>query len=560
MLRSLHIENMAVVRRLEFDFDGGLSVFTGETGAGKSVITDCIKFLICNKVSRDLLRTGEKRGAVSAVFSDLSAVASEKLGLMGFDVSDGEILLERVINDDGRSTCRVEGRGVSQQIMRKVGAALITVHGQHEGLRLSDELERISLLDTYVKSDDMLSAYSDAYLKWRDIKSKINTITADSAEISRRKDMLEFQVKEISAAKLKIDEEEKLLAERNRLQSAERIKKHTDAAARTLYSNEKGITASSLALHAAEVLTKIADVIPELNELSSRLRNCRYELDDISSELQNIIAAADIPSDPSKRLDEIESRLSYIGGLKRKYGTTIAEILDYAKKASEELESLDNSDERLAELMLIEKECLTALTEVAKLLSESRRKGAERIEAEVSETLRFLDMPKVRFAVSVTPKGDFAESGADDVDFLIATNSGETMKSLSSSASGGELSRVMLAIKCSVAGADDTETLIFDEVDTGVSGKTSRKIGIKLKDASTSAQIFAVTHSAQIASLAHHHLLVKKEDVMGRMETHLEVLDYDGRVNETARILGGINVSESQRLAAIDMINEGKNY
>jgi DNA repair protein RecN (Recombination protein N) len=268
----------------------------------------------------------------------------------------------------------------------------------------------------------------------------------------------------------------------------------------------------------------------------------------------------DIPSDPSRRLDEIESRLAYIGGLKRKYGTTVDEILSFAKKASAELESLDNSDERIAELTGVEKELRTSLSQKAQALTESRTVGAARIEEEVAETLRFLDMPKVRFAVCVTPRGAFEESGADNVEFFIAANSGETMKPLSASASGGELSRVMLAIKCSVASADDTETLIFDEVDTGVSGKTSRKIGIKLKGASASAQIFAVTHSAQIASLAHHHLLVSKDDVNGRMETRLEELDYEGRVNETARILGGINVSDSQRFAAIDMISEGVMY
>lgn len=560
MLKSLHIENMAVVRHLEFDFDHGLSVFTGETGAGKSVITDCIKFLICNKVSRDLLRTGEKRGSVSAVFSDISVAASEKISSLGFDVTDGELSLERIISDDGRSTCRIDGRGVSQQVMRRVGSVLITIHGQHESFRLAEESERIGLLDAYVKNTVLFKDYSDAYNAWREVRSKIRDLTADSAEISRRKDMLEFQVKEISAAKLKPNEEEALVSERNKLQSAERIKKHTDSAARTLYSNEKGITASSLALHAAEVLSKIADVIPELNELSARLRACRYELDDISSELQQILALIDIPSDPSRRLDEIESRLAYIGTLKRKYGATVEEVLSYGKNASAELESLDNSDEKLSELSAVEKELRKVLAEKARLLSESRRSGAARIEEEVSETLRFLDMPKVRFTVSVSPKDEFEDSGADNVEFLMAANSGEAMKSLSASASGGELSRVMLAIKCSVASADETETLIFDEVDTGVSGKTSRKIGIKLKDASSSAQIFAVTHSAQIASLAHHHLLVKKNDIDGRMETHLEELNDEGRIGETARILGGINVSDSQRLAAIDMINEGKSY
>ena len=560
MLKSLHIENMAVVRCLDFEFDRGLTVFTGETGAGKSVITDCIKFLICNKISRELLRTGETRGLVNAVFSDLSDTALNKLADLGIDVSDREITLERTVNSDGRSSCRIEGRGVSQQIMRKAGSVLITVHGQHESLRLSDEKERIDLIDTFSKTGDALNSYKEAYSSWKSVKNQISSLIQDSAELSRRKDMLEFQAKEISAAKLKPDEENLLVAERLKLQSAEKIKKHTDAAARTLYSNDKGITASTLTLRAAEVLAKISDVMPELNELSARLRNCSYELDDISAELQQVLAVADIPSDPTKRLDEIETRLSLISTLKRKYGTTIEEILEFETKVKAELELLDTSDDKIAELTAAEKLLRADLTDKARNLSNERNCGALLIEKEVAETLRFLDMPKVIFTVSLTEKEHFDEFGKDNVEFMIAANSAEAMKPLSSSASGGELSRVMLAIKCAVAGADETDTLIFDEVDTGVSGKTSRKIGIKLKLAASSSQVISVTHSAQIASLAHHHLLVSKEDVAGRNETKLIELDDVGRVEETARILGGINVSEAQRLAAIDMINEGKIY
>lgn len=560
MLKSLHIENMAVIRSLEFDFDRGLTVFTGETGAGKSVITDSIKFLICNKISRDLLRTGETRGTVSAVFSDLSDSAVAKFSELGVDLSENEVTLERVINSDGKSLCRIEGRGVSQQIMRKAGNLLITVHGQHESLRLADEKERLSLIDTFSKTEDALASYRQAYASWKDIKSQISSLMQSSAELSRRKDMLEFQVKEIASAKLKPDEENVLVAERLKLQSAEKIKKHTDAAARTLYSNEKGITASSMALHAAEVLSKIVDVIPEFNELSARLRNCVYELDDISSELQRIIEESDIPSDPSKRLDDIESRLAFISSLKRKYGTTIEEILEFEKRANSELELLDTSDDKLMQLSQLEKTLLSDLTEKARILSELRMHGAGQIEKEVVDSLRFLDMPKVKFSVLLSDKENFDDNGKDIVEFLIASNASETLKPLSGSASGGELSRVMLAIKCAVAGADKTDTLIFDEVDTGVSGKTSGKIGIKLKQASKSAQVLTVTHSAQIASLAHHHLLVSKDEINGRHETRLEELDDSGRVEEVSRILGGINISESHRLAAIDMINEGKTY
>lgn len=560
MLKSLHIENMAVIRELEFDFSRGLTVLTGETGAGKSVITDSINFIVCNKVNRDLIRSGEKRALVSAVFADLSDKAVESLNDLGFEVIDREITLERVLTSEGRTTCRVDGRGVSQQIMRKVGGYLISIHGQHDTLRLSDENERIELIDTFAKTDNALEEYREEYNKWRLIKSNISELKRSSSELSRMKDMLEFQIKEISSAKLKSGEEEILVAERTRLQSAERIKKHTDTAARTLCANEKGITASSLAMHAAEAISKVADVVPELAELASRLRSCTYELDDIAAELQAIVSASDLDTDPGKRLDEIESRLALITKLKRKYGSTVDEIIEFGKNAEDQLEKLDTSDLRLGELLSSESAIRGELAQKANILTEARYKASIEIEKEVCESLRFLDMPKVRFTVSLTESSEFNENGKDDIDFLIAANSGEPMLPLDKSASGGELSRVMLAIKCAVAGADSTDTLIFDEVDSGISGKTSRKVGIKLKQAARSAQVLSVTHSAQIASLAHVHLLVSKNEVEGRAETTLCELDENGRIDETARILGGINVSEAQRLAAIDMINEGKTY
>ena len=551
---------MAVIRELEIEFDEGLSVFTGETGAGKSVITDSINFLVCNKISRDLLRSGEKKALVSAVFSDLSDKCLKALHDLGFDAEDAEITLERSLTSEGKSACRIDGRGVTQQLMRKVGSYLISIHGQHDSLRLSDENERFELIDTFSKTEDKLIAYREMYSRWKQIKSDISAVRKNSLELLRMKDMLEFQIKEITSAKLKQGEEEELVRERERLRSAERIKKHTDAAARTLCANEKGITASSLALHAAEAVAKVADVVPEFAELAARLRSCTYELDDIASELQRIVKGSDLDSDPGKRLDEIESRLALITRLKRKYGSTVDEIIEFGEKAKNDLDTIENSDGRIEELAAEESKLRVELADIAKDISADRSAASMIIEKEVCEILRFLDMPKVRFSITVSESDDFNDYGKDNVDFLIAANPGEPLLPLSKSASGGELSRVMLAIKCAVAGADSISTLIFDEVDSGISGKTSRKVGIKLKQAARSAQVLSVTHSAQIASLAHTHLWVSKSEVDGRAETNVTELDEHGRIEETARILGGINVSEAQRLAAIDMINEGKTY
>ena len=551
---------MAVIRELEIEFSEGLSVFTGETGAGKSVITDSINFLVCNKISRDLLRSGERKALVSAVFSDLSEKCLKALHDLGFDAEDAEITLERSLTSEGKSACRIDGRGVTQQLMRKVGSYLISIHGQHDSLRLSDENERFELIDTFSKTEEKLIAYRDIYSRWKQIKSDISAVRKNSLELLRMKDMLEFQIKEITSAKLKQGEEDELVRERERLRSAERIKKHTDAAARTLCANEKGITASSLALHAAEAVAKVSDVVPEFAELAARLRSCTYELDDIASELQRIVKESDLDSDPGKRLDEIESRLALITRLKRKYGSNVDEIIEFGEKAKSDLDTIENSDGRIEELMAEESKLRAELADIAKDISTDRSAASMIIEKEVCEILHFLDMPKVRFSITVSESDDFNDYGKDNVDFLIAANPGEPLLPLSKSASGGELSRVMLAIKCAVAGADSISTLIFDEVDSGISGKTSRKVGIKLKQAARSAQVLSVTHSAQIASLAHTHLWVSKSEVDGRAETNVTVLDEQGRIEETARILGGINVSEAQRLAAIDMINEGKTY
>ncbi len=560
MLKSLHIQNMAVIRDLEIEFNDGLSVFTGETGAGKSVITDSINFLVCNKIARDLLRSGEKKALVSAVFSELSEKSVDALCELGFEINDSEITLERSLTSEGKSVCRIDGRGVTQQLMRRVGALLISIHGQHDSLRLSDENERYELIDTFAKTDDKLSVYREKYLNWKQLKSDISAVRKNSLELLRMKDMLEFQIKEITSAKLKNGEEDELVREREKLRSAERIKKHTDAAARTLCTNEKGITASSLALRAAEAVAKVADVVPEFSELAARLRSCTYELDDIASELQRIVKDSDLESDPGKRLDDIESRLALITRLKRKYGSTVDEIIEFGEKAKRDLDTVENSDGRIEELSAQEAKIRSELNDIAKEITCARSSASMVIEKEVCEILHFLDMPKVRFSITVSECEDFNDYGKDTVEFLIAANPGEPLLPLSKSASGGELSRVMLAIKCAVAGADSISTLIFDEVDSGISGKTSRKVGIKLKQAARSAQVLSVTHSAQIASLAHTHLWVSKTEVDGRAETTVSELDEMGRIEETARILGGINVSEAQRLAAIDMINEGKTY
>ncbi|MCQ2353566.1 MAG: DNA repair protein RecN [Clostridia bacterium] len=560
MLSSLHIENMAVIRRIDIEPCSGFTAMTGETGAGKSIIIDSINFLLCNKVSRDLIRTGEEKASVTAVFTSLGETECGALKELGIETDGNEICIQRTATADGRSTCRIDGRAVSQQILRSAGQLLVSIHGQNETQRLGDLRTRLGIIDSLAENDDLLDGYSAVYDRWCAVKSKLDELRRSESEKNQLRDLLEYQIKDIKSYKLKTGEEEALLEEQKRLQSIERIKKQSDVALRALYQNEKGITASYFTERAADALMKLSDVIPEYGALSDRLRACKYELDDIAAEVAARVETDTGGEDPSRRLDKIGSRLESIKKLRKKYAPTVDEIISFCENAERKLAEINNSDDLTVELTEKEEKLRADLCLCADKLTESRRNASAGIEREISETLKYLDMPKVRFAVSVQKTEKFRSDGQDSVDFLIATNPGEPMQPIEKVASGGELSRVMLAVKCAAAGAEGIGTIIFDEVDTGISGKTSRKVGIKLKEASRSAQVICVTHSAQIASLAQMHLFVSKQEREGRNETVVTVLDEQGRINETARIIGGIDVTEAQRKAAMDMINEAEEY
>lgn len=559
MLSSLHIDNMAVIKSLELAPGAGFTVMTGETGAGKSIIIDSINFLLCHRIVRDLIRTGEQKAAVSALFTGIDPRMQTLLSELGVSAENGELCLERSLSADGKSVCRIDGRTVSQQLLRSAGQLLISIHGQNDSQKLASPLARLSVIDTLAHSSALTDEYSALYAAWNETRARIEDLKRSEKEKYQLRDMLEYQIRDIASYKLKSGEEEALLEEQKKLESLERIKKQTDIALRALYKNEKGITASYLTERAGDALSRISDVIPEYGPLSDRLRACRYELDDIADEIS--ARAFDITDgeDPGKRLDKIGARLESFKKLKKKYAPTIEEIIAYAAQAEAKLAELDNAESIMEELSLLEQQQLASLRRAADALSEVRRNAADSVEKEISETLKYLDMPKVRFAISMTRTSQPRPDGQDLVDFMLSANAGEPMQPLEKTASGGELSRVMLAIKCAVSGADGIPTIIFDEIDTGISGSTSRKVGIKLKQASRSAQVLCVTHSAQIASLGDLHLRISKSEVDGRTQTALSVLDEDGRIEETARILGGIRITDAQRQAAIDMINEGKN-
>ena len=560
MLTSLHIENIAVIRSVDIDFSQGFSAFTGETGAGKSMIIDGINLLLGNRADRELIRTGENRAMVSAVFEELGETVLAALAEAGVEPDeDGRIMLQRSLTADGHSSVKINGRSATVALLREIGPRLINIHGQSENRILSDPLNRLRVLDGYAHTEELLAAYRQAYATLTEIRSRIKALTCDESERLRTVEMLRYQIEDIDALSLREGEEEKLAEKRTRLRNAERISKQTSFAYRALKGSEKG-SVSYILSRAVAALAQITDAIPAVEELNARLEDCMWQIDDVAEQIYDM--SGEDEGDPTELLNRVEDRLDAINRLRRKYGGSVAEILAFRASAAERLATLEGADDRLKELEAEEKKSVQVASALAEKLHKKRTEAAALLQTEITETLAFLDMPRVRFEIrSSLQQRDgmyqFDVNGADAVAFLIATNPGEPPAPMEKIASGGELSRIMLALKSVIADKDGIDTVIYDEVDTGVSGKTARKIGLKLRESAARAQVLSVTHSAQIASLADRHFLIEKREEGGRASTSVRALDYDGRIEELSRILGGISVTEAQRAAARDML-EGK--
>ncbi|MBE6601281.1 MAG: DNA repair protein RecN [Ruminococcaceae bacterium] len=552
MLRSLHIENVAVIRSVDLEPGYGFSVLTGETGAGKSIIIDSINLLLGNRASRELIRSGSESATVSAVFEDLPSSVCDALHEMGFTAEDASLMLQKTIFADGRSQTRLDGRVITQSIQRQIARMLVSIHGQSDNQKLLQKKTHAELLDAYLHPAAEKVAYREAYAALRDVQKKLQATQCDESEKLRLREMLAFQIADIDALKLKPGEEEVLTAERDRLANLEQINQKADFVYRALRGAEKG-SAYSLTARAGQALQSISGLIDGADELVERLEAVSSELEDIA-ELARAYMDDD-REDPTARIDRIESRLEAISKLKRKYGESIPKILEFREQARCRLEELDFSEERLDALRAEEAALLEKATALAGRLTVLRRAAAEEIVAKVTEALSFLDMPKVRFEISIL-SDELRENGADDVEFMIATNPGEPLLPMIKIASGGELSRIMLALRSVLNDRDGATTVIFDEIDTGVSGKTSRKIGMMLRKAARDTQVLCVTHSAQIASLAQTHFLISKKEEKGRTETDVIELCDNERVEEVARILGGIEITDAQREAAREMIDE----
>ncbi len=563
MLRSLHVENIAVIKRLDVDFSFGFTALTGETGAGKSIIIDSINLLLGSKADRELIRTGESYAMVSGLFSELSATSVSVLSEVGVSLDDdGNILIQRTVSSDGKSQIKINGRAATLAHLRTIAPSLMSIHGQSDTLAITDSKKQLELIDLYSRSENLLIEYSNAYAVLEALRKQIEEIKVKETERERLCEILEYQVKDIDALALHDGEEEELIDKKLKIKNSEKISKNASFAFKALKGSEKG-SISLLLDRSAQALSQISDVIPAFSDYSDTLKEMQYRIDDIAEEIY--AATSDIDENPTESLNRIESRLDKISKIKRKYGLTVADVLIFREKAAAELETLRNSEDVLKKLITEEKEAYNVAVEIADRLHNLRAESVKDIEKSVKETLEFLDMPKVVFFASI--KQDYNNGikelypdGADKIEFYISANTGADPQPLSKIASGGELARIMLALKSVIADRDGVSTVIFDEIDAGVSGKTARKIGIKMLSLSKETQIFCVTHSAQIASLADTHLLIRKKTVGEKTETELERLSEEGRVSELSRILGGINVTEAQRRAASDMLNERISY
>lgn len=555
MLVSLHIENVATIKTVDIDFDYGFTVLSGETGAGKSIIIDSVNLLLGDKTNRDLIRTGEQSASVTAIFTALSDKKVEKIRESGIPC-DGELSVFREIGVNGRNVIKCNGRSVPTYTLRNLTADLLTIHGQNQSTALLDESTHIGYLDSFACDSELLSEYRRSFDALNDAVNEQRSYLTDEREKERMTDDLTRQINEIESAQLKDGEEEKLLSDRTRIRNLEQTAKYVRSVYKNLYHSDRSPSASERIDSAINALNALNETeqSEKITESVKKLTGFKYEIEDIAESTRSLIS--DIGEDPAEALDSIENRLTVITRLKHRYGSDIKEIKEYCESLKDRLSKIKLADRKIAELSVVIKERKAETLERAAALSAARKTAAQRLSEAVSSELRYLDLSKVRFEISVTRKKQLSSDGADDVVFLAATNTGDELKPINKIASGGELSRIMLAIKSVFAGKDDIDTVIYDEVDTGISGATSERIGDRLHHTSKGCQVIAVTHSAQVASCADHHILIYKKDVDGRTQTFCRTLDEDERIDELSRIIGGVTITQKVRDTAREMLTK----
>ena len=559
MLSLLHIENIALIDQADISFGSGFNVLTGETGAGKSIIIDAISAVLGERTSRDLIRTGEKSALVTALFRDLPSLPWFQETGIGPD-ENGELLISRRIQGDGKNICRVGGVPCTVVQLRTLGSQLIDIHGQHEGQQLLDESCHLADLDSFGELEPALSAYREEYAKLDALRKQIASLQMDETEKARRLDILQFQIDELESAHLRLGEEEELDERKAMLRSADQLVAAVEGAYHALFGTDSQDGAASLLAEAEGNLSRVSNLSADLSQLSENLAALRYGTEDAAERLRDLKNSFDFSP---KELDQVEDRLDHLHRLKKKYGATVRDMLDYLNKIRQELDQIELSDDLLIKLKKQRKAQLTMTRTLAETLSAQRKAAAERLKARIEEELRQLDMTKVRFQTEFSPKPGklgLDDTGMDEVRFLMSANVGENLKPIAKVASGGELSRIMLALKNVLAENDNICTLIFDEVDTGVSGRAAGKVAEKMSRLSLTCQVLCVTHLAQIAAMSDYHYSVHKEEKNGRTYTCVETLDRPGRRAELARLTGGAHQSEAILKGAEELLKEADAY
>ncbi|MBQ7217957.1 MAG: DNA repair protein RecN [Ruminococcus sp.] len=541
MLTNLYIENIAVIEKTNIDFTRGLNVLTGETGAGKSIVIDSINAVLGHRSSRGLIRSGADAAFVSATFENVSELVQKKLSTMGYSAEDGTLILSRELNTAGKNTCRINSRPATVAALRDIGEYLVNIHGQNDNLELMNPALHIVYIDALAGIGERLSDYRGLYRELKAVEEELSSAEMDEAQRLSRIDLLTFQIAELEDAGVTVGEYEALNAEKTALRNREKIAKELMRARLALDGDDEVDGVLRMLDDAADSALNAAKFLPSLESASDRLSSALYELQDISRELES--AMDDIDADPG-RLEEIEERLDLLYRLMRKYGDSEEEMLTTLDNSREELKKLTDYAFNREQLALRRDELYTKAYNSAKEISAIRLKIAEGFRKDVESEMAFLEMPNVRLEVSFE-EVPLNTRGIDKLEFLISTNPGEEPKPVSKIASGGELSRMMLAIKTVLSKADFVETLIFDEIDTGISGSAAGRVGKKLKQLSADCQVLCVTHQAQIAAFADNHLFISKSVHDDRTFTKVDMLDENGRIRELARIVGGEEITES---------------
>ena len=552
MLKTLCIENIAVIEKADIEFSKGFNVLTGETGAGKSIVVDSINAILGERTSKELVRAGSENAFVTAYFEDINSEVKQKLN--EFDLpceDDGTLMLSRKISAQGKSTCRINGSVCTVSMLKEVGNLLVNIHGQHDSQTLLNADYHYKFVDMYGSLDGVLDEYKQSFKQLLSVRKQLKALTLDADERDRQIELLDYQIKELTDAEIKVGEWDELKKRKNLILNSQNLLQSLNSALAAFNGSDEYSGILTLLSTAVKELGTVSDVDGDIKAVYDKAEALNDSVEVVKDALLDKINS--IEFEPEE-LDRIEERLNLYYTFSNKYGETEQDMLYYLDEAVKKRAAFENSEEELEKLNVRYDEIFNQTVALAQKLTDLRKSTAEKLGNEICKQLEFLDMPKIKFTTSFE-KGNLSANGWDKIEFLIATNVGETAKPLAKIASGGELSRIMLAIKSIIAQKDNIDTLIFDEIDTGVSGKASRKIGLKLKELGAFTQVICVTHSAQIASVANSHFLIEKNVENDRTYTNVTVLDYDGRKNELARIMGGINATESLLKSAEELLN-----